>query len=111
MLRCSRSSTALTLSFEALPADLRSMLVATTAFAGSFDRLGFRRCALRELSDAQATAVLTDLVNRSLVTGEPADGTNPVPAAARRLGVRRRIRDTPTRWTLRNGASSAGHSS
>ncbi len=65
---------ALALSFEALPADLRSMLTATTAFAGSFDRIGFREVCAPELSDAQATAALTDLVNRSLVQAEPGDG-------------------------------------
>ncbi len=65
---------ALALSFEALPVDLRSMLVATTAFAGSFDRVGFRDVCAPGLSDAQAAAALTDLVNRSLVQAEPGDG-------------------------------------
>ncbi len=65
---------ALTIGFEALPAELRPALIAASAFAGSFDRLGFQQVCAPELSDAQATAVLTDLVNRSLVTAEPADG-------------------------------------
>lgn len=65
---------ALAFGFEVLPTELRPMLVAATAFAGSFDRIGFREVCAPDLSDAQAAAALTDLVNRSLVQAERGAG-------------------------------------
>lgn len=65
---------ALALGVDALPDDLRPMLLAAAVFPGRFDRAAFAEVCAPTSTAAQAAAALTELVNRSLVSAEPSGG-------------------------------------